>query len=971
MNRVGSSGVLDSSFDPDNFVITSTARWITGLWIGSLVLSLFVSLNAILAQQWVEEFNSRMESTAASNRRWAWRHMYFTQGVEDWNLDLFIASLPLLLHVSLLLFFVGLVLFWFPMDELVAVLLIGISVFSILFYFGTTLAPLIWPDCPTSTPLVSRIHKFWSSASRKFSSSEHAPDDAYDATGIDALVPMKNSPRLDAAALHWMLKVLPASGEVGIALDAIGSLSTKRHQKHFNPTIRLRPPSRGKLIKAAPQLSDKRRNALYSSVCAALRVQFQELSSYGDTVNSADIGRVLRTALFIDLNIKDLNRNVLTSWMKQHGEQHDINLLGQCLSEQPVSDTLAPLIPQIIEWYLVPAPDREDEVVPTVGPYLESTMELILAYAVRRKDPVYTAGREIYQPVVLLCSQILALPRGAAPRSSRHVPASALDILQQTVQRAIAARPPPSQKAIAVEKFDPPTDGFEPRALYIFGYLLRHITPNIFGFSKIDEPVLKMVNMAYRALLSLGGRSQIAYTLGEAQRALELIASSTFLSQKWTPAELGDASLVFSQAVQRAAEEETERFAKTEDDVSDDSTIGSQEEAKPPPQEWTQELTDIQHNMLKATLTYRKQKPGSATESELGAVVADCVTSFPSSCEAVAKRFLQYESLDDVMAHSRMQLLNRRAERDAKAGKGNSVWSLALRAGKAHRVEHRVAPLAQEMVVSLNALLLRGWDVADQVHEYLRSLQSPSSPSSEVPPVGGPSFDMLFHDCETSGAYDIARHLRAIYPTWWDATAIRLRTAREDEWVWDSKLKALSTRMDFIAQVESAPQCIDCLAHRPVPKPGELSRQMTPLPPLREDPVSMLPSIPETPTDIMSAPIPPPQRPALLSVQPAPAPAETQVPLPVITTSPPPEDEAPNDIDTRRRASVRRPRPDSEASDTPTYRYFFAGPSVGTALVEGPRSPILSESPIEDKSATRRSGGHSADLESHGNQRGW
>jgi len=953
INREGSSGVLNSSYNPDNFVIPTAARWINGLWIGSLVLALFVSLNAILAQQWIEEYNSRMEATAASNRRWAWRHMYFTEGAESWKLDLFISSLPLFLHISLLMFFAGLVIFWFPMDELVSVLLIGVAAFGVAFYFGTTFAPLIWPECPTATPLLSRIHKVWSSARRKLSidDDDDAPDDAYDATGVDALVPMTNGPRLDAAALLWMLKVLPASGEVGIALDAIGALTTKQHQKHFSPTVSVHAPPRGKLVKPRPQLKEQQRNELYSAACVTLRAQFRQLASYGDTASSADIGRVLRTAVFIDPGKRPLNRKVLTSWMRQHGDTHDIHLLAQCLGEKPVSDTLAPLIPQIIEWNLSPSRETDEAGVPTNGPYLESTMDLILAYAVRREDPVYTAGREIYQPVVLLCSQVLALPHGAAPRPSRLVPSIALDIIQGTMRRAVVDGPPPTKEQ-PIDKFDPPIGAFETRALYILGYLLRHITPNVFSFSQLDESVVQLINLAYRTLLTLGGRSSVAYTLGEAQRALGLIASPNFLEQKWTPAELGSASLVFSQAVQRAAHEETQRNA--DETKPDDDSIS--DEPKPPPQEWTQELTDIQHNMLRATLAQPKQRAGSVTETEIGAVVADCVTSFPSSCEAVAKRFSLYETVNDAVTRSRIQLLTSGADHAGQAGKDGSVWSLALRASKAHRVEHRVAPLAQEMVVSLNTLRLRGWDVTEQVHEYLRPHSSPTSPSSDGLPIGGPSFDMLFRDADAGVAYDIARHVQAIYPAWWEATAQKLRTTREDDWVWDPKLRAFSVRQNFIARVESAPQCLECLAHQPISNTGELSRQLTPVPLLRDEPLSLLPSIPEAEPD----PTPPP--PAV----PAPAPERVSTPplpqAPVETPTPPAPDVVTNDADTRRRTRPRRPRAES---DKTTYHYFFTDPAAVSGGAESIR-PTLAQSPTRNKKAFRRGSGEPTDLESRG-----
>ncbi|KAH7098182.1 hypothetical protein BKA62DRAFT_622995, partial [Auriculariales sp. MPI-PUGE-AT-0066] len=154
---------LDKSFNPDAFEAPQLARWWNGLWLASLILSLFVALNAIVAQQWLEEFTSRITAPAESHRHWARRHRAFSTGLDKWKIDFFISSLPLLLHVSLLLFSTGLVLFFWQLDKIVAGVLMALAALATAFYLTTTIAPLKWPEAPTATPLLRFIRYAWSS----------------------------------------------------------------------------------------------------------------------------------------------------------------------------------------------------------------------------------------------------------------------------------------------------------------------------------------------------------------------------------------------------------------------------------------------------------------------------------------------------------------------------------------------------------------------------------------------------------------------------------------------------------------------------------------------------------------------------------------------------------------------------------------------------------------------------------------
>ncbi|KAH7090946.1 hypothetical protein BKA62DRAFT_776395 [Auriculariales sp. MPI-PUGE-AT-0066] len=100
--------------------------------------------DAIVAQQWLEEYTSRISGPAVNHKHWVRRHRVLSDGFERWKIELFISALPLLLHISLLLFFIGLVLFFWPLDNVAATFVMTLAILTFAFYVGTTIAPLIW-----------------------------------------------------------------------------------------------------------------------------------------------------------------------------------------------------------------------------------------------------------------------------------------------------------------------------------------------------------------------------------------------------------------------------------------------------------------------------------------------------------------------------------------------------------------------------------------------------------------------------------------------------------------------------------------------------------------------------------------------------------------------------------------------------------------------------------------------------------
>ncbi|KAF8916070.1 hypothetical protein CPB85DRAFT_1186961, partial [Mucidula mucida] len=73
-------------FEPDAIDV-----WINGLWVVSLTTSLVVALAAVLVKQWLL------------------RYISFPSGT--WRVRIIVGMLPIIMHISLMLFFAGLALF--------------------------------------------------------------------------------------------------------------------------------------------------------------------------------------------------------------------------------------------------------------------------------------------------------------------------------------------------------------------------------------------------------------------------------------------------------------------------------------------------------------------------------------------------------------------------------------------------------------------------------------------------------------------------------------------------------------------------------------------------------------------------------------------------------------------------------------------------------------------------------------------
>jgi hypothetical protein len=122
------------------------------MWILSLVLSLTCALAATLVQQWARRYMRLALRRGAPHKR-ARMRAYISDGIEGFKLNRAIEAIITLLHISVFLFFTGLVEFLLPTNKTVAYVTLGCVALFAYSYGILTILPNLSFNCPYRTPL--------------------------------------------------------------------------------------------------------------------------------------------------------------------------------------------------------------------------------------------------------------------------------------------------------------------------------------------------------------------------------------------------------------------------------------------------------------------------------------------------------------------------------------------------------------------------------------------------------------------------------------------------------------------------------------------------------------------------------------------------------------------------------------------------------------------------------------------------
>ncbi|KAJ7734442.1 hypothetical protein B0H16DRAFT_1380719, partial [Mycena metata] len=198
------------------------------LWFISLGLSLTCALIATLLEQWARDFLHKADIRSAPVIR-ARLFSYLYYGIRRFGMHTVVDIVPLLLHVSLLLFFGGLVAFLIPINTAVTavagiLLAIMLTVYSLL-----TLLPLVDLDCPYRTPLSSALWRIIQKLPRvlphrnRTSKAGHLAEaeTMVEAMFRNATAPSAERSNRDRQSIIWTVKSLADDAELEPFLEAI------------------------------------------------------------------------------------------------------------------------------------------------------------------------------------------------------------------------------------------------------------------------------------------------------------------------------------------------------------------------------------------------------------------------------------------------------------------------------------------------------------------------------------------------------------------------------------------------------------------------------------------------------------------------------------------------------------------------------------------------------------------------------
>ncbi|QRV95287.1 activating signal cointegrator 1 complex subunit 3 [Ceratobasidium sp. AG-Ba] len=145
----------DSEFHPNEHTV-----WVNCLWFLSLSISISVTLAAMLAKQWCYYFLSFRKGDTITQAEERQRRF---NGLEKWKMREVLEHLPMLMHIALALFSVGLILYLWDLHIAVAATVSTVTVATLCLYLATTFVPVWDYSCPyktTQSVYVARVVRY-------------------------------------------------------------------------------------------------------------------------------------------------------------------------------------------------------------------------------------------------------------------------------------------------------------------------------------------------------------------------------------------------------------------------------------------------------------------------------------------------------------------------------------------------------------------------------------------------------------------------------------------------------------------------------------------------------------------------------------------------------------------------------------------------------------------------------------------
>ncbi|KIM29808.1 hypothetical protein M408DRAFT_22679 [Serendipita vermifera MAFF 305830] len=155
-NNLGN--LSSTSFAQSDFTPSHEAVVINCLLFASLGASLCAALVSVMALQWVMDYDAAITRGGSSPEDRAKRRQFRYGGVLNWKMGEIIAALPLLLYSSVVLFWVGVILWMRILNSTVGYVVAGGAAMAAFLYVATTLLAAVFVSAPFRTPLSRGIY---------------------------------------------------------------------------------------------------------------------------------------------------------------------------------------------------------------------------------------------------------------------------------------------------------------------------------------------------------------------------------------------------------------------------------------------------------------------------------------------------------------------------------------------------------------------------------------------------------------------------------------------------------------------------------------------------------------------------------------------------------------------------------------------------------------------------------------------
>ena len=152
---ISSTVVKAPPFSPPKYAI-----WVNSLWFSSLAISLTCALLATLLQQWTRRYIKVTQPLGSPHKRARIRQFFFSR-VDNLNFLLAADAVPTLLHLSVFLFFAGLLILLRNISHTVFNSVVVWVVLCVGVYAYITFLPVIQPASPHYAPLASLAWQFY------------------------------------------------------------------------------------------------------------------------------------------------------------------------------------------------------------------------------------------------------------------------------------------------------------------------------------------------------------------------------------------------------------------------------------------------------------------------------------------------------------------------------------------------------------------------------------------------------------------------------------------------------------------------------------------------------------------------------------------------------------------------------------------------------------------------------------------